>query len=232
MKVADKNILISGGSRGLGFALAKSLADRSARIVLVAREENELEQAARTIRDQGGHVHAIPADVGDPSVAASIAGQAAALVGPIDVVIHNASDLGALPMPLLLDTRREDFAHVLDVNVLGPFALSKALVGSMVLRGQGLVVHITSDAAVEAYPRWGAYGVSKAALDHLTRIWSKELAGTGVRVLSIDPGEMDTKMHSDAMPDADRSTLRRPEDAARRIIEIIESDRSGERLVA
>ena len=97
-----------------------------------------------------------------------------------------------MPLRLLLDTECEDLERALAVNLVGPFRLTKALAGPMVLRGRGLVVHVSSDAAVEAYPRWGAYGVSKAALDHLGRIWAAELAGTGVRVLTVDPGEMDT----------------------------------------
>src|SRR6185436_11272305 len=100
--------------------------------------------------------------------------------------------------------------------------LTKALAGAMVLAGRGLVVHVTSDAAVEAYPTWGAYGASKAAHDHLARIWAVEMRGTGVQFLTVDPGEMNTQMHAEAMPDADRSTLARPADVARNIVRWIE----------
>jgi NAD(P)-dependent dehydrogenase (short-subunit alcohol dehydrogenase family) len=137
------------------------------------------------------------------------------------VVLHNASSLGPVPMPALVDTACEDLAAVLETNLIGPFRMTKAVVGSMVVAGEGLVVHITSDAAVEAYPGWGAYGVSKAALEHLGRIWAAELEGTGVRFWNVDPGEMDTDMHAAAMPDADRDALARPEDAARRIADHI-----------
>ena len=91
----------------------------------------------------------------------------------------------------------------------------------MALRGRGLVVHVTSDAGTTPYPRWGAYGVSKAALDHLGRIWDAELGELGVRFLTVDPGEMDTAMHAEAMPEADRSLLARPAEVARRIVERI-----------
>jgi NAD(P)-dependent dehydrogenase (short-subunit alcohol dehydrogenase family) len=120
-----------------------------------------------------------------------------------------------------LDTACEDLEQVLAVNVLGPFRLSKALAGGMALRGEGLIVHVTSDASVQAYPRWGAYSVSKAALDHLARLWAVELGELGVRVLSVDPGEMRTRMHADAMPEADPATLADPDDVARRIVELI-----------
>jgi NAD(P)-dependent dehydrogenase (short-subunit alcohol dehydrogenase family) len=93
----------------------------------------------------------------------------------------------------------------------------------MVIGGSGLVIAISSDAAVEAYTGWGSYGISKAALDHMTRIFAAELHSTGVQFFSIDPGEMDTRMHADAMPDADRSLLTKPDQVASRVLEIIRS---------
>ena len=151
------------------------------------------------------------------------------------MLVHNASELGPTPLRLLLDTECEDLQHVLDVNLVGPFRLSKVIAGSMALRKTGLIVHISSDAAVQAYPTWGAYSVSKAALDHLSRLWAAELGEFGVRALSIDPGEMDTRMHADAMPDADPATLADPDAVARRIADIIEraeSAANGARLEA
>lgn len=221
LTIAGSRVLITGASRGLGAALAEALAARGARVVLCARGPEALAEVVSRIRAAGGEAHALAADLGDQSAIYPLAGAAAALVGPIDIVIHNASTLGPLPLPLLLDTECEDLSQVLAVNLLGPFRLSKALVGSMVLRGGGLLVHISSDAAVSAYPGWGAYGVSKAALDHLSRTWDAELAGTGVRSLSIDPGEMDTQMHADAIPDADRTTLRAPAQVAAAIVGIL-----------
>jgi NAD(P)-dependent dehydrogenase (short-subunit alcohol dehydrogenase family) len=105
----------------------------------------------------------------------------------------------------------------------------------MVVRGQGALVHISSDAAVNAYPSWGAYGTSKAALDHLARHFASELSGSGVAVLSIDPGEMDTAMHRDAIPDADPSSLTRPSDVAERIADVLASPleaKHGTRILA
>jgi len=222
MELKGTGVLITGASRGLGEALAHELARHGARLVLTARDAGAVEAVARAIRDGGGEAHAIAADIGDKEAAYPTAASAAALVGAVDVVVHNASTLGAVPMPLLLDTACEDLEHVLAVNLVGPFRLTKAIAGSMVLRRRGLVVHVSSDAAVSAYPGWGAYSVSKAALDHLGRIWAKELEGTGVRFLSVDPGEMDTRMHADAIPDADRSTLAAPRTVAERIARMIE----------
>jgi NAD(P)-dependent dehydrogenase (short-subunit alcohol dehydrogenase family) len=229
--LAGAGVVVTGGSRGLGRALAAELARAGARVVLVARERGPLDEAVAAIRARGGEAHGVVADVGagiggenDADHGANdgatvIAGQAAALVGRVDLLINNASTLGPVPLRLLLDTDCEDLSRALAVNLVGPFRLTKAIVGSMVLRGHGTVLNISSDAAVEAYERWGAYGASKAALDHLTRIWAAELAGTGVRVLAVDPGEMNTRMHAQAMPDADPAALADPARVAARIVE-------------
>lgn len=228
MELSGKAVLITGGSRGLGRALGQRLTERGARVVLLARGREELGSAVEAIRAAGGDAHGIVDDVADKAAVYRIAGAAAELVGPIDVLIQNASTLGRLPMPLLLDTDCEDLAAVLEANLVGPFRLGKAIVGSMAARGRGVVVHVSSDAAVNGYPRWGAYGVSKAALDHLARVWAAEVEGFGVRFLSVDPGEMDTRMHADAMPDADRSVLADPGAVASRIVTMIERAESLE----
>lgn len=221
MTLQNTNVLITGASRGLGAALAEQLAAQGARVVLVARGASSLSDIAARIRARGGEAHVIVADVGDKASVHAVAGAAQAVVGPIDVLVHNASTLGAVPLPLLLDTECEDLARVLEVNLVGPFRLTKAIAGAMALRGRGLVVHVTSDAAVAAYPRWGAYGVSKAALDHLGRVFAAELEGTGVRFVSVDPGEMDTQMHADAAPDADRASLVAPSVVAAKLVGLI-----------
>jgi NAD(P)-dependent dehydrogenase (short-subunit alcohol dehydrogenase family) len=235
MTIEGNTALITGASRGLGRALAEALADRGARVALVAREAGPLSDVVATIRARGGIAHAIAADVGAKDAVHRIAGQAQGLLGDIAIAIHNASTLGPTPLRLLLDTDCEDLAAVLETNLVGPFRLTKILAGAMALRGSGTIVHISSDAAVEAYPTWGAYGISKAAQDHLSRILAAELDGTGVRVLAVDPGEMDTAMHAAAIPDADRASLQKPTDVACRILEMIESPAkaaNGARLVA
>ena len=233
MQIQGSSILITGGSRGLGAALGRELARRGARVVLVARGAPELHAVVAEIRAAGGEAHALVADVGDKEAIYPLAGAASALVGPLDVVVHNASTLGALPLRLLADTECEDFSRVLDVNLLGPFRLTKAIIGSMVLRGRGLILGLSSDAAVTGYAGWGGYGVTKAGFDHLMRIWATEQEGTGVRFLSVDPGEMDTQMHADAMPAADRTSLAAPAEVAHRIVDLIrasESFPSGARI--
>lgn len=222
MKIDGSGVLITGGSQGLGQALGRLLALRGARVALVARGREALESAVEEIRALGGEAHGLPADVGDARAAYRIAAQAASLVGPVDLLINAASTLGETPLPVLLDTRTEDFERVFRVNVFGPFRLIKATAGQMAVRGGGLVLNVSSDAAVEPYPRWGAYGASKAALDHLTRIWAAELEPAGVRLISVDPGEMNTRMHAAAIPDVDPNTLDDPAEVAERIVELIE----------
>ena len=214
-------ILITGASRGLGRALAFELTRRGARVALVARHAADLAATVAALRAAGGEAHGLVGDVGAKDDAHRIVGAAAAALGAVDVLVHNASTLGPLPMPLLLDTACEDLAAVLETNLVGPFRLTKIVAGAMALRGAGTVLFVSSDAATSAYPQWGAYGVSKAAADHLMRVWSEELRARGVRFLSVDPGEMDTQMHADALPDADRATLARPEDVARRVADAL-----------
>lgn len=230
----EKSVLITGGSRGLGRALALRLAAEGAKVVLVARHKAELDEAVAEIKKYGGIAFGVVADVGDKESIYPIVGQAAALAGPIDILINNASTLGPVPLRLLPDTDCEDFEQVLQVNTIGPFRLIKAVVGSMALRQTGLIVNISSDAAIDAYPSWGIYSASKAALDHLTRIAAAELADTSVRFLSVDPGEMNTRMHADAMPYADTGSLRNPSAVAQAIVKLIQTGRiaSGSRVVA
>jgi len=235
MKIQGQGALVTGASRGLGRALAEQLAVRGARVALVARDAGPLREVVAGIRARGGDAHAIAGDIADKDAIHRIAGQAQGLVGEIGIAVHNASTLGPTPLRLLLDTECEDLAEVLETNLVGPFRLTKVLAGAMAIRGAGVIVHISSDAAVEPYPRWGAYGASKAAQDHLSKILAAELEGTGVRVLAVDPGEMDTVMHAAAMPEADRAALQRPEEVAARIVQMIEDEGrapTGARLVA
>jgi NAD(P)-dependent dehydrogenase (short-subunit alcohol dehydrogenase family) len=235
MQLRDKTALITGASRGLGRALAELLAAHGCSVVLVARDAKSVETAAEAIRERGGRAFAIAADVADKNAIYAITGQATALAGPIDILINNASTLGHTPLTLLIDSECEDLERVLAVNLIGPFRLTKAVLGSMLLRDSGVIVNISSDAGVEAYPTWGSYGASKAALDQLTRIWAAENASSRVRVLSVDPGEMDTDMHALAMPDEDRSALARPTEVAARIVAMLEEParaQNGARLVA
>ena len=146
-------------------------------------------------------------------------------LGGLDVLINNASSSGPTPLKLLADTECEELQDALTVNLLGPFRLTKALFGALAAsarEGRGaVVINISSDAAVNANPSWGADGAAKAALRHMTAIWAEEARDEGVRFLSVDPGDMDTPLHALAVPEADPADLKRPEDAAQEIVALM-----------
>jgi NAD(P)-dependent dehydrogenase (short-subunit alcohol dehydrogenase family) len=220
---AGARVAITGGTSGLGLALVRELLNRSANVAFVARKREGVEGV---IQEQS-NVHGIVGDVSRREDIHPIAIQILGALGGLDVLINNASNLGPTPLALLADTDCEDVERALATNVLGPFRLTKALLGSLAAsarEGRGAaVVNVSSDAAINAYAYWGAYGASKAALHHLSRIWDEELMAMGIRVLSVDPGDMDTPLHALAVPDADRSTLRKPEAAAHEIAQTIDT---------
>src|SRR5207253_4365976 len=152
--------------------------------------------------------------------------------GHLDVLVNNASSLGPTPLPLLADTDPLALAEVMGVNLYAPFQLTQAVLGSMLVRRSGLIVNVSSDTAVSGYPGWGAYSAAKAGLDALTRVWAAELEGSGVSILSVDPGDMDTDMHRAAIPDADPAELGRPEDVAEAFVRVLVAPPPGPRLEA
>jgi NAD(P)-dependent dehydrogenase (short-subunit alcohol dehydrogenase family) len=211
-RLEGKVVLITGASRGLGRALA--YAREGADLIINAREGSarDLAETAAQVEAAGGRVLAVTADLANRADVERLAAAALDRFGRVDVLVNNASALGPTPMPYLSDYPPDAWEDVLRTNVTGPFLLTRSLVGQMLARGGGVVINVSSDAGVVGYPTWGAYGVSKAALDQLTRTWAAELEGAGVRVNSVDPGSMDTRMHRDAEPDEDPSQWARPED--------------------
>jgi NAD(P)-dependent dehydrogenase (short-subunit alcohol dehydrogenase family) len=214
-------VAITGGTSGLGLALVRELSDRGARVAFVGRHR---EGVARVAGERPGTT-GIVGDVSRKDDIHPIAIQILGALGGLDVLINNASSLGPVPLAPLADTDCEDLELALATNLVGPFRLTKALLGSLAASAREgrapLVINVSSDAAVTPYPGWGAYGASKAALHHLSRIWNEELAPEGIRVVSIDPGDMDTPLHALAVPGADRSTLKLPDAAARELADLI-----------
>ncbi|MBC7995392.1 MAG: SDR family oxidoreductase [Rhizobacter sp.] len=217
-------VAITGGTSGLGLALVEQLAASGARVAFVARDAQRVASVARRLAG----THGLVGDVSRKADTYPLALQITAALDGLDVLINNASHLGPTPLALLADTECEDFEAALATNLLGPFRLTKALLGALGASARdgrpALVINITSDAALSAYPGWGAYGASKAALSHLSRIWHEELREHRVRVIAVDPGDMDTPLHALAVPDADPATLKRPAQAAREIISLIERE--------
>src|ERR1700730_7821137 len=218
---AGLRVAVTGGTSGLGLALVRELLGRGARVAFVARTPGRVEQVAR----EHAGAHGIVGDVSVKDDIHPVAVQIVGELGGLDVLVNNASDLGPTPLRLLGDTDGEGLERALATNLLGPFRLTRAVLGALAAsarEGRGAVVlNVSSDAAVNPYPRWGAYGASKAALHHLSRVWDSELAPDGVRFLSIDPGDMDTPLHAASVPDADPATLKRPEAAARELADAI-----------
>ena len=219
--LAGVRVAVTGGTSGLGLALVREFLARGARVAFVARGRDRVERVARAHPGAHGVVGDISIKEDIHPIAIQIVGE----LGGVDVLVNNASDIGPVPLKLLADTDCEELERALATNVVGPFRLTKALLGALSAsareHGGAVVLNVSSDAAVNAYPSWGAYGASKAALLHLSRIWDAELATEGVRFLSLDPGDMDTPLHAMAVPDADPATLKRPEVAARELTDAI-----------
>jgi NAD(P)-dependent dehydrogenase (short-subunit alcohol dehydrogenase family) len=196
--------LITGASKGFGRAVAQQLAGRGWRLVVDARDEAALDRATAGLAD----VVAVAGDVTDPLHREALAA-AVDVLGGLDLLVNNASDLGPSPLPPLRDYPLDAARAVYETNVLAPLALIQLLLPALTSAG-GTIVNISSDAAVEAYAGWGGYGPSKAALDHLSAVLAGE--EPRVRVYALDPGDMRTDMHQRAFPGEDISD--RPEPAA------------------
>ncbi|MGP3936169.1 SDR family oxidoreductase [Nonomuraea sp. KM88] len=179
--------LITGASRGLGLALARSLAGAGWNLVLTARGADDLERVAAELG-----ATAIPGDVRDPAHVRRLAGAAPEL----DLLVNNASDLGVTPLPPLADYPLEAFRTLLETNVIAPLALIQATLPAL-RAAQGAVVNVTSDAATGPYEGWGGYGATKAALEQLSNVLAAE--EPELRVWWVDPGEMNTRMLADAV---------------------------------
>jgi NAD(P)-dependent dehydrogenase (short-subunit alcohol dehydrogenase family)/catechol 2,3-dioxygenase-like lactoylglutathione lyase family enzyme len=228
---AGLRVALTGGTSGLGLALLRALREHGAQVAFIARDA---ERVARTAAAHPGS-RGIAGDVSDKQQTHGLALQLASAFGGVDLLIHNAAALGPVNTPLA-DTECEDFATVLDTNLMGPFRLTKALLGSLSAAARegrpARVLFIGSECATEAYPRWGAYSAAKAAARMLARIWDQELQASGIRVLEHDPGNMDTPMHARALPDTDPATLKRPSQSAAEILALLAASMRGEDAAA
>jgi NAD(P)-dependent dehydrogenase (short-subunit alcohol dehydrogenase family) len=195
--------LITGASRGLGKTLAQFLAAQGTDLILTARGSDALDATVRDFSGFGRQTIALAGDVADAGHRHALA-EAAGKLGRLDLLVNNASILGPSPLPTLTDYPLESLEQVIEVNLLAPLGLVQATL-PLLKRSQGLVVNISSDAAVGGYPGWGGYGASKAALDLASLTLANELEESGVAVVSVDPGDMRTQMHQEAFPGEDIS---------------------------
>jgi NAD(P)-dependent dehydrogenase (short-subunit alcohol dehydrogenase family) len=213
---AAPTAIVTGASRGLGLALARALAERGWRLVIDARTEAELE-AARAELAALTEVVAVAGDIVDPwhrGLLLEAAGER------VDLVVNNASTLGASPLPALEVYPLDVLEHVFRVNAIAPLALLQLALPR--LPAGGRIVNVTSDAAVEAYAGWGGYGASKAALDQLSAVLAAERPD--LRVYAVDPGDMNTRMHQDAFPGEDISDRPPPQDSVPGLLALVEGD--------
>ena len=199
--------IITGGTRGLGLALARSLVERGWNVVLDGRSRLDLEAAGATL---GPRAAVVPGDVREAGHREALVDRARQF-GGLELLVNNASDLGPSPLPRLRDLSPENLVDLARVNVAAPLALIQ-LALPLLESGDGAVVNVTSDAAVEAYEGWGGYGSSKAALEQLTKVLAAE--EPSVRFWWFDPGDMRTDMHQAAFPGEDISDRPLPEAVA------------------
>jgi NAD(P)-dependent dehydrogenase (short-subunit alcohol dehydrogenase family) len=205
--------LITGASRGLGRVTARALADRGWSLVADARREHDLAEAFRGMPG----VVAIAGDVTDPAHRTDLVA-AVRRLGRLDVLMNNASSLGPSPLPPLQEYELGELRRVYETNVLSPLALIQLLASPLRASG-GVIINVSSDAAVEAYPGWGGYGSSKAALDQLTAVLAAE--DDALRCYAFDPGDMRTDMHQLAFPGEDISDRPEPETVVPALLRLI-----------
>ena len=208
--------IITGSSRGLGLALARALAERGWALVIDARGASELERAARELGART-EVTALPGDVADDWHRGALLDAAG---DHVDLLVNNASLLGPSPQPPLGHYPLDVLERVYRVNVLAPLALAQLTLPR--LSDGGVILNVSSDAAVEPYAGWGGYGSSKAALDQLSAILAQE--HPTLRIYAVDPGDMRTQMHQDAFPGEDISDLPPPEDTVPGLLRLIEGE--------
>jgi NAD(P)-dependent dehydrogenase (short-subunit alcohol dehydrogenase family) len=213
--------IVTGASRGLGLALARSLADRRWRLVIDARDGDPLEQAAAELR-QRTEVVALAGDVADPWHRQALVAAAASEARDerIDLLVNNASTLGPSPLPPLAHYPLGELEQVYRINALAPLALMQAVLPRLAEGAR--IVNVTSDAAVEPYEGWGGYGSAKAALEQLSAVFAAEQPA--LRVYAVDPGDMNTRMHQDAFPGEDVSDRPAPEQSVPGLLALIEGD--------
>jgi NAD(P)-dependent dehydrogenase (short-subunit alcohol dehydrogenase family) len=201
--------LITGGSAGLGLTLARFLAAQGYDLILTGRDSRRLAAAVEEVCASGGPVEGIAGDVANPAHRQLLV-EAVARRGRLNLLINNASTLGPSPMPPLADYPPAALREVLEINTVAPLALAQAA-RPWLAAGRGLVVNLTSDAAVGGYAGWGGYGASKAALELISLTLANELRDAGIYTVIVDPGDMRTQMHQDAFPGEDISDRPLPE---------------------
>ena len=212
-KTTEQVALVTGGSAGLGLALSKALAEKGWRVITDGRSAEKFKEA-----DLPATVTAVVGDLTDAEHRARLHAEVATY-GRLDLLVHNASTLGPLPMRQLAEMDIADLQHVWRTNIGGPLVLTSMLL-PWLEAAEGVLLSISSDAAVNHYETWGLYGASKSALDHATLTYAAE---TGLTGYAVDPGDMRTAMHQDAFPGEDISDRPLPETVVPRLLALLDA---------
>jgi NAD(P)-dependent dehydrogenase (short-subunit alcohol dehydrogenase family) len=210
--LAGKVALITGGSHGIGKAVAAAYAAEGAKVFICARNAGDLASAVDDIRRTGGEVFGLAGDVAEPEHVRNIVDATVQRFGVIDVLVNNASLLG--PRSGIVDYPYSAWREVMRVNVDGPFLMTQAVVRTMLPRSAGSIINVSSGVGRVGKALWGAYSPSKFAVEGFTQMLAQELDGTGIRVNALNPGATRTAMRAAAYPGEDPLTLPRPEELA------------------
>ena len=209
-KLSGKVALITGGSRGIGKAIAAAYARQGARVFICARGEGDLARTVNEIRDAGGEISGLAGDIGKAQDARRIVAAAVERYGRTDVLVNNASLLGS--RVTIADYPITDWEEVVRVNLTGVFLLTQQVLQVMIPQRQGSIINVSSGVGRAGKARWGAYACSKAGLEGFTQVLADELKDSGIRVNSVNPAGTRTAMRAEAYPDEDPLTLPAPEE--------------------
>jgi NAD(P)-dependent dehydrogenase (short-subunit alcohol dehydrogenase family) len=209
-RLKGKVALITGGTRGIGFAVAQAYVREGAKVILAARKTAELTTATQVLKEQGGDVTASKIDLNSAAACEALYTGAIRAYGRIDILVNNAAILG--PISKIAQYRPEEWELVMKTNLDVVYWLSRAVLGTMIPANTGSIINVTSGVGSKGRAGWGAYAVSKAAVNCFTEVLSEEVSQYGIRVNCVDPGATRTEMRAQAFPKEDPATLPKPEE--------------------
>lgn len=211
--LAGRVALVTGGSRGIGAALAQELARRGAHCVLVARSQGALEEVDDSIRAAGGQCTLLPFDLVKMADKIDMIGPSLVeRFGRLDILVHNAGALGSLAPVAHIQPR--DWTETVGVNLTATWRLIRTCEPPLRAAPAGRAVFVTSGRVQRPKAYWGAYGATKAGMEHLVVTWAEEMAHTALKVNLFDPGVVATKMRAQAMPGEDPASIAQPAELA------------------
>jgi len=219
MRLKDRVALITGAGRGIGSSIAHLFAREGARVILCSRTRLEIEELTSKIGGEGGQVYSEAIDISDPHLVSLLVQRGVDKLGPVDILINNASLLG--PMVPLSEMPLSEWEKVLSVNLTSLFYLTQRVLPGMEGKGHGCVVNMTSSVGRKGRALWGAYSISKFGVEGITQVLAEELLGKKIRVMALNPGGTRTQMRAKAYPHEDRSKLHDPEDIAQVVLHMV-----------